>query len=251
MKLQNANLISLSIVSHGQIEMVTNLLSDIEKHCLSTPLEVLLTINIPEKNEIDIGLYSYPIKIIENAYPKGFGANHNQAFSAASGVYFCVLNPDIRFIEDPFPTLLNLVQDPLVGVCAPQVIDKDGKVEDSARRFPNPWTIFKRLIIYKRSPDYVIANESLLPDWVGGMFMLFRSAIYQRINGFDERYFLYYEDVDICARLTNSGFNVVLCPQSVVVHLAQRASHRNIKYLRWHVTSMLRFFMTPSYWHLL
>jgi N-acetylglucosaminyl-diphospho-decaprenol L-rhamnosyltransferase len=101
------------------------------------------------------------------------------------------------------------------------------------------------------SPDYEIGNSILLPDWVGGMFMFFPSAVYKQVNGFDERYFLYYEDVDLCARLTNLGFKVVFCPASKVIHLAQRTSHKSIKYLRWHLSSMLRFFMTPAYWRLL
>lgn len=251
MKLHHLKLLSISVVSHGQLGMVTDLLSDLEEHCLSTILEVVLTINIAEVNVVDIGHYSYPIKIIYNDKPKGFGSNHNQAFMAASGSYFCVLNPDIRLVADPFPELVTVLQDVRVGVCAPLVVNKDGEQEDSARLFPSPWTVLRRFISGKRASDYVIEQEPVLPDWVGGMFMLFRSETYRQINGFDERYFLYYEDVDICARLTNLRFKVVLCTASKVIHLAQRTSHKSLKYLRWHVTSMLRFFMTPSFWRLL
>jgi N-acetylglucosaminyl-diphospho-decaprenol L-rhamnosyltransferase len=251
MSLTSSGLVSVSIVSHGQLAMVNDLLSDIEKYCLSTPLEVVLTINIEEINKLDVNQYSYPIKTIKNDLPKGFGANHNQAFKAASGVYFCVLNPDVRLKFNPFPALVDVLQSSAAGVCAPLVVNSDDQLEESARRFPSPMRIFKKIVGSKKGSDYQISDELLFPDWVGGMFMLFRSTVYKQMHGFDERYFLYYEDVDICARLTNLGMQVVLCPASEVVHLAQRASHKSLKYLRWHISSMLRFFMTPAYWHLL
>ena len=77
--------------------------------------------------------------------------------------------------------------------------------------------------------------------------MLFPSGIFERLGGFDERYFLYYEDVDICGRLRLQGHEVVLCPQAKVTHHAQRTSHRSVRYLRWHLTSMLRFFFSSVY----
>ena len=251
MSVYKVDLVSVSVVSHGQLAMVLDLLSDIQAFCFSTSLEVLLTLNIDEIADLDISQYSYPVVIIKNPEPKGFGANHNQAFRAASGTFFCVLNPDIRLIADPFPALFDVFANTTVGVCAPCVMGSDGHAEVSARRFPTPLTILKKVVGLGGSADYAIENGLLQPDWVGGMFMFFRSSIYQQINGFDERYYLYYEDVDLCARLTNLGLKVVFCPAAKVIHLAQRTSHKSIKYLRWHISSMLRFFMTPAYWRLL
>ena len=74
--------------------------------------------------------------------------------------------------------------------------------------------------------------------------MLFRREVFEKLRGFDERYFLYYEDVDLCARLNLQGYAVALCPAATVVHHAQRSSHQSIKYLRWHLLSMLRFFVS-------
>ncbi|MBU3647330.1 MAG: glycosyltransferase [Limnohabitans sp.] len=100
----------------------------------------------------------------------------------------------------------------------------------------------------KRHAAVVYPNA---PDWVAGLFMLFRSETFARLKGFDARYFLYYEDVDLCARLSLSGLRVALSPEVTVVHLAQRSSHHNFKYFRWHVVSMLKFFLSGSYWRLL
>jgi GT2 family glycosyltransferase len=77
--------------------------------------------------------------------------------------------------------------------------------------------------------------------------MLFPRQVFEQLHGFDERYFLYYEDVDMCGRLQLAGYKVAVCPQAQIVHHAQRSSHRSLKYLRWHLASMLRFFFSPVY----
>jgi GT2 family glycosyltransferase len=81
------------------------------------------------------------------------------------------------------------------------------------------------------------------PDWIAGMFMLFRSELFREVGGFDERYFLYYEDVDLCFRLRQHGYEVILVPDARAVHFAQRQSHRNLRYLLWHVRSLVRFLL--------
>lgn len=243
-------MITISIVSHMQMELIVNLLDDIEKLCGSKKIEVILTLNINE----NLGLlnYSFPLVVIKNDTAKGFGANHNQAFKLAKGQFFCVMNPDIRLNDDPFPALVNGLGVDAVGVIAPVILNDMNLIEDSARPFPSPISIlFKLANKLFNSSAKGRATSSEPYEWVGGMFMLFNAETYRDINGFDERYFMYYEDVDICARLTNMGKRVVLCEESNAIHLAQRASHRSIKHFRWHITSMLRFFLSKSYWRLL
>ena len=240
-------MLSLSVVSHGQLGLILGLLQDIQKHCEYLEIELILTINFAESLNFRISDFSFPIKLIHNATPKGFGSNHNQAFKVAQGAYFCVINPDIRFESDPFSALLVHFFKPDFGVIAPMVVGLDGAIEDSARRFPTPFTILSKVFGRYRTTDYVFQTDDLEPDWVGGMFMLFPRQVFEQLHGFDERYFLYYEDVDLCGRLRLAGYRVVVCPGSQVVHHAQRSSHRNLKYFRWHLTSMLRFFLSPVY----
>jgi hypothetical protein len=85
--------------------------------------------------------------------------------------------------------------------------------------------------------------DSISVDWIAGMFMLFPAAVFAKLGGFDEAYFLYYEDVDLCSRLRAQGREVLVSSGVSVIHDARRASHRNPKYLRWHLSSMLRFFL--------
>jgi len=241
------NLVTISIVSHRQIDLIESLLHDINEHCLTTQIEVLLTLNLAETLPFKVDDFSFSIIVIRNPAPLGFAANHNQAFAKASGQFFCVVNPDIRLNENIFPALLDCLQDTSVGVAAPLVVGERGEIEDSARRFPTPFKILCKVLGGCRGSDYVVKNEIIFPDWVGGMFMLFRRETFAQLGGFDQRYFLYYEDVDLCARLNLHGYKVALCPTAKVVHYAQRSSHRKLKYLKWHLTSMMRFFCSPPF----
>jgi GT2 family glycosyltransferase len=244
-------MLSISIVSHNQIELVRYLLDDLEKHCRSLSFEVLLTINTRIENLESLEQYPYPIVVIKNNHVLGFGQNHNQAFLLAKGDFFCVLNPDIRFYSDPFSNLINILVDESIGVAAPLVLDGCGRIEASARKYPNPFSIIAKLIKLNFQMQYPLTQTEIYPDWVAGMFMIFRSEVFRKINGFDERYFLYYEDVDICARLALAGKIVILSTISQITHFAQRRSHRSWQYFRWHIKSMLSFFLSKAYWRLL
>ena len=247
-KIASAPAVSISVVSHGQIALIANLLKDVELNCLDTSIELILTLNIEEILPFMLEKFSFQIKVIRNVNPMGFAANHNQAFTHAIGRFFCVLNPDIGFTSDPFPPLFERLNDASVGVAAPVVLGEGGEIEDSARHFPTPLKIVCKAIGKCKGSDYVIGDQTIYPDWAGGMFLLFPRTVFEELNGFDQRYFLYYEDVDICARLRLLGYEVALCPQSSVVHHAQRSSHRNFRYFRWHLTSMMRFFFMPVFW---
>lgn len=240
--------LSISIVSHRQAGFVQSLLADIRQYCSGVWLEVILTQNVDEPFLFDTAEYGFPIRIIRNATPQGFAANHNQAFGCAEGRFFCVLNPDVRFDSNPFSPLLECLKNATVGVAAPLVLGEDGKFEDSARHFPTPLKILCKALGKCKGSDYVIGDVPVFPDWIGGMFMLFPRHIFERLTGFDQRYFLYYEDVDLCARLRLLGYEVALCPHAQVIHHAHRSSHHSIGYLRWHLSSMMRFFFSPVYW---
>jgi GT2 family glycosyltransferase len=239
--------ISISVVSHGQGHLVGGVLADLAGFVDATQFEVILTKNIPEWLPFSVEDLPYPVKIVDNVTPKGFGANHNAAFRLAAGEWFCVMNPDIRMNDNPFPALLGCLDNPGIAVAAPLVLAIGGGVEDSARRFPSPAKILCKALGGCKGSDYSIADSPIRPDWVGGMFMLLPCSVYEKAGGFDERYFLYYEDVDLCARLRLMGHEVVLCPSAKVVHHARRSSHSNLRYLRWHIRSMVRFFLSPVY----
>ncbi len=235
-------LISISVVSHGQGTLVSEALADLAHFVDSVPIEVILTTNIPEQLPFAVDDFPYPVRNVENASPKGFGANHNAAFRLAKEKWFCVMNPDIRMPENPFPLLIEEIERQQAAVIAPAVLSPEGKIEDSIRRFPTPCSLAGKMLGRGdgRYP-FAVGGETFSADWVGGMFMLFRAEDYQRVGGFDEGFFLYYEDVDICTRLWQAGRRVLACPKVQVVHDARRTSRRDFRYMRWHAASMARY----------
>lgn len=231
-------MIAASIVSHGHGKMVSDLMQQLLNYAEIT--KIIITFNIPED------LISYPkspkIHYIHNAHPKGYGANHNAAYKWVDEQYFCVLNPDIELLENPFPSLIKSLSLEGVKLVAPLVISKAGEIEDSMRYSPT----FKSLIrkfIFGEDGRYLIDfnNAPIYPNWVAGMFMLFDSKNFEKINGFDESFFMYYEDVDICERIWLAGGKVAGDIGSKVIHDARRASRKNLKHMRWHLVSMLRY----------
>ena len=239
--------VTISIVSHGQMELVLPLLQDLDTVHHTTPLHVVLTLNVPEAIPCVPEDFAFSLQIMRNSQPLGFGANHNRAFSQAQGGIFCVLNPDIRITQNPFPDLLKACADPHTGLAAPAIYSPSGQLEDSVRKLPTPWRIAHRVLTRRRTRDYAAPTTVLHPDWVAGMFLLLRTTVYRQLGGFDERYFLYYEDVDLCARARLAGLEIVQLALPGVIHNAQRASHRDPKYLRWHVGSMLKFFTSAAF----
>jgi N-acetylglucosaminyl-diphospho-decaprenol L-rhamnosyltransferase len=241
--------ILISVISHKQAHLVQGLLSDLERFCPKEDLEVVVTINVQEKIPFKEDDFKFKIKVIQNKHPKGFGANHNAAFRLKDSHFFCVLNPDVRFIQDPFPLLAPLQTDERIGVIAPLILKGDHSVEDSARRLPTPVRLMKRIITSKKNDrlDYNM-NKMIYPDWVAGIFALFPRQVFDEMKGFDERYFLYFEDVDLCCRLRLAGYKIILDPRVSVVHEARRDSHKNRQYLKWHIQGAMRFFCSQVFW---
>lgn len=183
------------------------------------------------------------IVAISNHIPVGFAANHNEAYKHCTQPFFCILNPDINLPADPFPPLLAMMQEVDAAISAPLVRKPSGQLDDSVRYFPTMRSLLFKALGRVCDSYTINPHQSYIhPDWVAGMFMLFRSENFKQLQGFDERFYLYYEDVDICVRAWKAGMKVVACPSVSVVHDAQRTSHRNLRYMRWHLVSMARYF---------
>lgn len=240
-------LVSISIVSHGQGNLAAMALSDLARIGDSARVEVVLTLNIPEQLPFSIEDFPYSLTIIKNDVAKGFGANHNAAFRGMTCKWFCVLNPDVRLPSNPFAVLVNEIERYQAAVIAPAALSPTGQLEDSIRRFPTPFSLTKKMLGQADGRySFAVGDETFAADWVGGMFMLFRAEDYRRVGGFDEGFFLYYEDVDICARLWRAGCRVMATPKAQVIHDARRASRRNVRYMWWHAASIARYL--GKYW---
>lgn len=235
-------MITASVISHGHGDMVWHLVDQLGV-CPEIS-QIVVTLNVPETCPAKVPA---KVLIVKNDTPKGFGANHNAVFAVTHSEYYCVINPDIELTSNPFAVLLGALSDHSVGLAAPLVVGPDGLPEDSMRHFLTPWSMVKRTFGFN-SGAYPLkkADREISPDWVAGMFLLFRSDAYSKVRGFDERYFMYCEDADICTRLWQLNYKVVGCLSASVIHNAQRASHRSLKHLIWHLRSMVRYFFSHA-----
>ncbi len=252
-------MICLSIVSHGQRDLAIALLDCIARDASPLVRRIVYTRNVPEPALPDRLASLAGLECIDNPRPAGFGRNHNAAFERCSEPLFCVLNPDISWAQDPFIALAAAIgaagrddglaltpADPLggpqrpLGLVAPLVVTPEGAVEPTGRAL---YTVGE-MIGSKLRP----ANRGLDADWLAGMFLLFRSDAYRQIGGFDERYFLYIEDVDICSRLRLAGWRLRQCADATVVHDARHHSHRSVRHGGWHLAGMLRYWTSSSFW---
>jgi N-acetylglucosaminyl-diphospho-decaprenol L-rhamnosyltransferase len=240
----------LSIVSHEHSEFVAVLLNDLKRFCSSQDMAVIVTLNVRERIPFKTTDFDFGLEIIENKRPRGFAANHNTAFKLKKCDFFCVLNPDLRLTCDPFPRLFSMITKIPAGVIAPLIVNLKGEIEDSARRLPTPLGLIRRHWMMRKegSLEYLIGEEILYPDWLAGMFMMFPCAVFAKMNGFDEKYHLYFEDVDLCTRLRVSGYRIALDPSVSVIHEARRDSHQRFQFLLWHILSGLRFFSSGVFW---
>jgi N-acetylglucosaminyl-diphospho-decaprenol L-rhamnosyltransferase len=230
-------LIAVSIVSHGHGDMVARLVGQL----LAFPevAQIILTLNVPESVALPDDAR---LTVIGNVRAKGFRRQSQCGVCPLHPDVLCSLNPDIEFDRNPFPVLSAALGDQRVALVAPLVKSPDGKIEDSMRRFPTPASLLMKAL-GGSDGRYVVCEgqANFAPEWVAGMFMLFRSRDFHDLGGFDERFFLYYEDVDICARLWQKGMKILACPKVSVIHDARRDSRRSLRHLRWHLGSMVRF----------
>ena len=236
----SAKPITVSIVSHGQLALIRPLLEQLDRWSHASIEKVVLTINVPEVDAIaDLAGLRFPVERIENTQAKGFGANHNQAFGRCGTPWFLVLNPDIRLDSDVLAPLMKQAR-PKSGLLTPRIMEPGKTAPEPHRAIITPLEIFCR-----RRATYV---APILPAWIPGLFMLFRTQTYAWIGGFDERFFMYGEDFDICARLQISGWGLQVGENLRANHEAQRESHRSRRHLYWHITSLSKLWISLIFW---
>jgi N-acetylglucosaminyl-diphospho-decaprenol L-rhamnosyltransferase len=229
----------ISVVSHGHGALVQALLNDLAQLSAETVGRVVLTQNLPEAEpEAPVEGWPFVFQIVKNAVPAGFGSNHNRALAGAEESAVCVLNPDVRLgAGDPFALLVQAAAQPGVGCAYPVQLDELGRLQDSERELPTPWALWRRRLL---------GRDEGQVDWVNAACLVLPQPVWQAVGGFDEAYFMYCEDVDLCLRIRLLGRGLVRVPVHVV-HAGQRASHRRWSHLRWHVRSLLRLWSSPVY----
>lgn len=238
--------VTLSIVSHGHGALVQSLLRDLSRQSLAHDMDIVLTLNIPEPVPDTLGLR---VAVTQNGAPMGFGANHNAALAMVTTPWVFVVNPDIRIRNE------RLVEAIVDGgaegdrLVAPVIRNSHGEREDSVRYNLDPLSLFGRAILRRRHAATSLDGDARF-RWAAGMFMALPLATWRKLGGFDERFFLYCEDYDLCARLVLMGGRVAIDETLEATHDAQRSSRSSFKYLRWHLESLTRVWRSGYFWKL-
>ena len=243
---------TFSVVSHGHGTLLRALLGDMNRAPALKGARVIVTLNLPDEPFESTPFPNLDIEVLKNSRPLGFGANHNQAFLRCRTPWFVILNPDLRFADtEPFTALLDHGgRHARTALVAPQVVSSSGAPEDSVRANLTPWSLIERHLLGRRRPLPASQPACLGQPffWVAGMCLCMNSEAFAAVGGFDERYFLYCEDCDLCARLYIAGYALEFDRSVRVVHDAQRDSHRSLKHLRWHLASLAKYWMSKGFW---
>ena len=171
-----------------------------------------------------------PLTAVQLSRNGGFSHGVNAGWRAGSAPYVLLLNPDARIDADSLATLVRVLDDePGVGAVAPRIVHTDGSVDYSQRRFPRLRSTFAQALflhrIFPRASwtdelirDAAVYEERGTPDWVSGACILLRRTALEELDGLDEGFFMYAEDIDLCRRLRASGYGLLFEPAAVVVH---------------------------------
>ncbi|PID69915.1 MAG: glycosyl transferase family 2 [Flavobacteriales bacterium] len=186
----------------------------------------------------------------------GFGSAHNLAIPHIKNqsAYHLILNPDVVFKGEDLPRLIEAMNaEKNCALIAPGVRYPDGSHQYTCRKFPTPFDLLGRVIpllghiskrrIAEREYRHKDLTKPFYPDFIHGCFMLFRTADFIAINGFDPRYFLYMEDADICKKLDAKHQKRLYFPDVTISHIYKRKSRTNPKLMWYHSISALKYFL--------
>ncbi|MBI3336903.1 glycosyltransferase family 2 protein [Candidatus Peregrinibacteria bacterium] len=174
------------------------------------------------------------VRIVETPHNLGFGAGYNYGARYAHGLSLLINNPAKILRHDALAELVHsLDQDPSIGIIAPQIFHADGSRRSAMRSFPTPLDILIKRTLLKNIFPHRLAHYLRLDadplqqqetDWVIGGCFLIRRELFSNIRGFDERFFLFFEDIDLCRRVHMTNQRVMYNPSATAVDKKERLS---------------------------
>jgi GT2 family glycosyltransferase len=206
---------------------------------------------------------SHPgVKYVARHENPGFGAGVNDAARLATAAVFLLLNPDVE-LRAPVvrPLVACLESHDRVAIVGGRIRERDGTIQPSARRFPDLSTAFggRTSWLTRISPGNPLSQRNLSTsfgspetalrvDWVSGAFTMIRADVFRALGGFDERFFMYWEDSDLCLRALRSGWTTMYEPGAEVLHLTGRSSrHAPLRSLvAFHVSAFRHYWKHGS-----
>ena len=244
----------VSIVSHGHANLIIRL--DVVRK-INEKYNVIITDNISDEKLKDY-CEENSISYIPNKVKKGFGENNNQNYKFAKNNlgmnhedFFLILNPDIEISMEELEKSLNVCKTGNIDAATINLI-KDNDIYDyNVRRFPKLINFIESYLFNKNSTiiDKNKINDNIYVDWASGSFLLIKSKLYEAVCGFDEKYFMYCEDLDICKRIyVKTGTKIYYIHNIIAKHYAAHNNRRLLsKHFLWHLKSILRYCLLSKY----
>ena len=230
-------MVSVVIVSYNTQEILRNCLEALFEHSKGVAMEVFVVDNDSHDGSAAMVKNDFPsVMLITNHENLGFAAANNQAFALARGRYIILLNPDayIRPLSLEH-SIAFMDRTPMCGLCGGKIISPQGRLEPSARRFPS--ALSKLLTMsglrgtFAHSPivNYhefggFAHDKPMEVDWVPGTFTIVRKKMLDEIGYFDERFYIYYEETDLCMRAKKAGWTIYFIPDAEVMHIGGASS---------------------------
>lgn len=229
--------LSIVIVAWNVHDLLRACLDSIDKAPPSDlRIEVIVVDNASTDGTVAILREFYPhVRLIEPGRNTGFSAGNNLGIAASRGRCVLLLNPDTVVLGDALHTMVTYLDaHPEVGALGPQLLNEDGTVQSSRRRFPSLWTaVFESTWLQPAAPRRVldryymrdVPDDQTVPvDWVQGAALLVRREAIVQAGGLDEGFFMYSEELDWQKRIKAGGWEIVYYPQAQVVHYGGRSS---------------------------
>jgi N-acetylglucosaminyl-diphospho-decaprenol L-rhamnosyltransferase len=217
--------------------------------------EVIVVDNASSDDSVAMVRTEFPdVRLIVNVTNRGYTGGNNDGIAAATGRYVLILNPDTQVVGDALTALVNYADaHPDVGVVAPQLLNTDGSVQSSRRRFPTLMTaLFESTWLQSIAPRGVLRDYYLLDrtddetqevDWAVGACLLVRREVMDQVGTLDERFFMYSEEMDWCRRIKQAGWKMVYLPEAQVIHHMGKSSDQVVAQRHiYFQTSKVRYF---------
>ncbi len=233
----NAPDVSVVIVSFNTRDLLRECLQTVERKADGLAVETIVVDNVSRDGSADMVEREFPqVKVVRSNVNLGFAGANNRAFPLASGRYVVLLNSDAFLRAGALARAVAYMDaDPKIGLGGARLVGRDDSWQPSARMFPSPWIeLFTLSGLSARYPQSRIfgrfdrtwadQKQAAEVDWVPGAFSIVRREALQRVGNFDENFFLYYEEVDLCRRIKQAGYTIWYWPDVVVEHLGGESS---------------------------
>ncbi len=254
--------ISIVIVNWNVRDLLRKCLESIYKFTKDITYEVFVVDNNSSDASAEMVSQEFPqARLIANSQNRGFAAANNQGFSLAKGRYALMLNPDTQLTNNALKAMVEFMDaNPAINAIAPRLTFADGSLQHSCRHFPNFFTdLMETFFLDELCAKNKICNWYKMGLWPHdrmrqvdqpyGACLMFRTEDLRRLQFMDERFFMYYDEVDLCYRLKKSGGKIFFLPQISIVHHGNRSSKQiGSACHRWKLQSQIRFFAKHYGW---